>query len=466
MYPKRYGKNKGKSSQILCDGLEECVTCPSHHLADDAFLAMFPVMTVPLIVTAGYGAVLLIGTLVSAVLLIRRRSYQPIKFRSAIFILLGAAGAFSISIFLVGASLCTQTSAADTCSAIFCSNVEWVLWISYALLLGSYFLRCFRVILLHMSRQGLDARAGRSYQAINRDSDSSPMVLKESTLLVYFAAIVVITGAVKLALQLSQLDEHFGGYGCEEAHLSYGAQAVGVLEVIACLVCILKLRTIRDDFGVTSELSVVCATWGFSTVLLVLILLLKSKIDQGNEDFYLTMHTVTICVRNAVLIAVSLVVPALRASPFVTLWSHYDALTSLDSVLRDRTCMKYFRDFLMAESNVSLFLCWVEIELYKDLDEHKDDMTSAAVAIYQKHIREDAEFFVPIDSYTRNQLEQRMQMQKHADVYMFTELQQELYNIMAAEFPRFHLSQQCRACLTALEDEESLKNMLQQSQMI
>jgi hypothetical protein len=93
--------------------------------------------------------------------------------------------------------------------------------------------------------------------------------------------------------------------------------------------------------------------------------------DSITSTAYLQWHAGIICVRNMAVFIVSVAWPvhlSFAANPFVPLWSNCDALRSLESLLKDIVCIQYFRHFLTRNpSTVQYILCWVEIELYKDM---------------------------------------------------------------------------------------------------
>ena len=89
-------------------------------------------------------------------------------------------------------------------------------------------------------------------------------------------------------------------------------------------------------------------------------------------------------------------------------------------------------------------LCWLEIELFRDLEDH--DRRVEAERIFEKYITHGSVMEVHIRPDVRRRLQGNV-YHGEARVDVFEEVQQELFDLMNSEFPRFLASEQCRACL-------------------
>ena len=72
-------------------------------------------------------------------------------------------------------------------------------------------------------------------------------------------------------------------------------------------------------------------------------------------------------------------------------------------------CMEYFRQFLLAEGVLEYILCWIEIEIFKDYCETQEDidghLTEDALRIYDRYLRDNTEFEVPVSDGARKAIE-------------------------------------------------------------
>jgi len=150
--------------------------------------------------------------------------------------------------------------------------------------------------------------------------------------------------------------------------------------------------------------------------------------------------------------------------PYVPLWSNCDALRSLDTLLRDIVCIQYFRKFLAIESTADFILCWVEIELFKDLG-YVDGLKHHAKRIYDKYLAPSQEFSMRLNSWAKNKVSEAIESDR-VSLEVFEEIQHEIFEYMNAQFPKFLASDSCRECMQQLESEEHLRDVLEKSDMI
>ncbi len=110
-----------------------------------------------------------------------------------------------------------------------------------------------------------------------------------------------------------------------------------------------------------------------------------------------------------------------------------------------------------------LILCWVEIELFKDLP--ADELYSAAYRIWDKYLGPNAELQVACTPQTKKRVLDDIETE-HVSPQTFDATSAELFAAMNAEFPKFLASDACRECLQQLESEEHLREILSRSDMI
>ena len=112
------------------------------------------------------------------------------------------------------------------------------------------------------------------------------------------------------------------------------------------------------------------------------------------------------------------------------------ALCSLDTLLKDIVCIQYFRNYLMSVNRVEWILCWVELELFRDLDPaDTEQLAVQARRIYEKYIQLGAELEVHLSPSSVHMLTREVHMGT-PDLTCFEEAQFELQQLMEAEFPR------------------------------
>lgn len=164
---------------------------------------------------------------------------------------------------------------------------------------------------------------------------------------------------------------------------------------------------------------------------------------------------------------------------FVSLWSDYSALHSLQALLSDIVCIQYFRAYLLHQHMSADYLsCWLEIELFNDLArtlaEGRDGMTDAtsarlrphAVRIYDKFLRPGSERMLRVVSDTARQGVVDSINNGRIAEETFSQVQGEVFAVMNSSFPRFKASIFHQQCLAELERDRQLRNVLEQSGMI
>jgi len=402
---------------------------------------------------------------------------------------------------------------------IFCGPAQWSLFIANCVVIATYMVRCLRLVRIfkqhdeawaseeeaadaalqaHVNADdALGQRPSPAHmlaQPIMEDSHTvsgmtdvisrkrGPQVYTERYLLFLILLFVGVACLIRGIVSLSGVDVTFTGFGCRGGRPRIWAWlAIDLAEILLLLYAIVKLRAIRDDYvasyGMTTELITVCVVWIVCSVGLGVVVFLHTS-HAASEWFgpggglsrsaYLEIEASLWAVRNISICFTSIVWPVLQSysNSFPPLWSNCDALCSLETLLRDITCIQYFRNYLMSINRVEWILCWVEMELYRDIDPMDTDMLNlSARNIYEKYIQLGGEMEVRLSPAVVHGVTREVHV-GFPSVDCFAEAQTELMQLMEAEFPTFLSSPSCEACLRELEREEMLRDVLEKSGMI
>lgn len=467
--------------------------------------------------------------LLSLALLVQRREVQPIKYRGVSLLFVSGCAIYLAwvwhMLFLMyevseSGTRRDADAAPEGLRQYFCGEWQWILWICNALIMGGYFLRSFRIIKIfhdHTSwvsplslQQQLNGEGNMSNVAaasssmnaggssiiglslgnpVLSNSQANLLSLSGSTrkldnriyteryMLKLLFALLVVVSVIKVILDRTPYPVVYSGFGCHTAQV-WGWLVVDLLEIAFLLAAIWKLRTIRDDYGICSELITVCVIWIVCSVGLGVSIFLRKGSSvhwfggsQLGLEAYLEFQASVWSVRNIAIFFTSISWPLIQSyyNSFPPLWSNCDALCSLETLLKDIVCIQYFRNYLMSVNRVEWILCWVEMELFKDLDgdEEADAELIAAQSrrIYEKYIQLGSELEVHLSPSIVHVVTRDVHVGVPS-LSCFEEAQRELMQLMENEFPRFLSSPSCESCLHELEREEVLREVLEKSGMI
>lgn len=344
-----------------------------------------------------------------------------------------------------------------------CDVWNWLVWVLYPMVVAPYIIRSYRIVrIFHVN----------SDVVIINPRYWNKLVIRESTLVKTFLFTLACSITARGIFFFSQEQFDLPAWGCGNTAMPMFTICLNLLEICASIYVIFRLRSIRDDYGISFELITVSSIWFLTTVASIFTLLMKTGTIPLNNRLarydYVKVQSALVIARSAMMLFVSVVWPVFQtySSPFIPLWSNSDALRSLDTLLKDIVCIQYFRTFLSMEAEVEYILCWVEVELFKDFADDPESLRIHAGQIYDKYLKYGAEFEVDVGLSPMQRQELLRYINAQPDARIFDEIQHELYNIMNTEFPRFLASESCRQCLQELEKEEHLRRVLEQSDMI
>jgi Regulator of G protein signaling domain len=410
------------------------------------------------------GSGILAFVLSTLVMLVLRRDEQPVKFRGPWLLLVMSFGLLVPTSWLL-IFLIDYRAEHFMSHEKFCDMGEWMVWLAYPAVVFPFALRAYRFWRIFRLKN------------IQRLADDATywnrLVTTEGFLLRILFVILLLISLVSVCNVALDWNVHVARFGCGGDDQS--AWVIGhTVEVLILFAFVWQLRDYRDDYGMGSEFRAVRLVWMLAAV----AQFISSSLHEGsavnrffgnsasiNVNSFREMNALIVIIRNLAVFIICVMHPVYCtfADPFVPLWSNCDALRSLESLLKDILCIQYFRAFLTDVGGVENILCWVELELYRDIDD-EDEMDTQAGRIFDKYVHPDAELEVQVSLKLRQRIEKEFMAGPHPD--MFRELQQELYILMNHDFPRFLASSYCSACLRELEREEHLRRILEQSNMI
>jgi hypothetical protein len=273
-----------------------------------------------------------------------------------------------------------------------------MVWVAYPLFILPYLLRSWRLHHIfqsaHLERLLEDPNYWRK------------LVCTEGSLLRILVALVILFAMVQVTSDALSWNLEVVGLSCGQGGVAAWL-AIHAAELALLAYALIRIRDQRDDYGVMAELRVVSVTWmlALCAQFVVQVFSPESTLNRWfraptlGADAFEEADALIVIARNMIIFAVSVVWPVYLtySDPFVPLWSNCDALRSLESLLRDIICIQYFRNFLAQERRVETILCWVEIELFQDLDD-QDELGLQAMRIYDKYLRSGAELEVSISA--------------------------------------------------------------------
>mmetsp|Transcript_13728 Transcript_13728/g.33561 ORF Transcript_13728/g.33561 Transcript_13728/m.33561 type:complete len:573 (+) Transcript_13728:154-1872(+) len=152
--------------------------------------------------------------------------------------------------------------------------------------------------------------------------------------------------------------------------------------------------------------------------------------------------------------------------------SSCQSLTSLASILQDINCMQYFREYLMSLSQVEILLCWMEIDLLRDVS--PSTVALHAQRIWEKYLTAHAALGVTVSNAAHVSAQKRLEelrsitgsgpeannLRCGLQEVVFDDVQRELFDQMKSVYGPFLVSIQGRACHERLERQEILQKAL------
>lgn len=440
-----------------------------------------------------YAVLYVAAVLVGASLLLHRRKIQPLMYRNAVMVFLSNLGAFVISGWSFFYLRC-RFDPSEWCESFICDfEYNWIVTFGYVFLIVPYLLRGWRVLkvlqVAHKSDQNQqllqDDGGGNNSQISQNDTNShlsfsskywDKFIVSDRKLLLWFMGICMISTLVFAILELLGIGVAFYGGGCTDSMsvLLYILWNIG--EVAACGFFIWHFRKLRDDFGITFEITMIMATWFITTAILGILALIGKGSGISNTNF-LDANCACMLARSLSVLIFSMLTPLYDSfyGDVVYLSSSCASLQSLDAMLTDMICIRYFRAYLEKESHPEYIYLWLEVEMYKDIERdllETDGKTTgdssvrqeqAARDIYRRYLVSGSDLFVPISKNVVRLLEASMDRGGHVD---FRLVQQDVFQKMNAEYPRFLSSDECRRLIQHLSHEENVQEVMRQSGML
>uniref|UniRef100_A0A7S2TKW5 RGS domain-containing protein n=1 Tax=Lotharella oceanica TaxID=641309 RepID=A0A7S2TKW5_9EUKA len=376
---------------------------------------MFAIVLLLLLWTAIYT----IAFLLCSIVLYAQREQQPIKFRGAWLIFLSSVSCFGL----------TATHAAiffrdekGFQKSTYCAAEAWIEWLCYPGFILPYFLRVARGLWIDQAvaralgdrvghGSGVSSAAGgaggdgvgagrwhdsavftallggRRYgggafarELLEPEERAAPRLTEGQLLLAAFR-IGVFLAFIKITVDLAvfctvggTFGEQTGGFctgGDAWTNMMYGAVHLTEATILAKMMRSLKTDWMGARFYRKKEIGIFLVIWVTAALLMGTIAILEwSGVDRINYDFVsfgimMVRNTLSFGVSHAWIVILSFDgnLAQRHAQPF----SNCQALTSLETVLGDITCMQYFREYLISLSQVETLLCWIEIEMFRDL---------------------------------------------------------------------------------------------------
>jgi hypothetical protein len=324
------------------------------------------------IVLLAFLVLLSIPQIVSIVMLMQRREHQPIKYRGVWLLLISGTAIFIAwsyyLLFLVyqlgNSADDAQKSGPSGLRTYFCGDWQWLLWICNGTIMCSYFLRSYRILKIFHDHTSNWVSPLSLQQQLNADSVShttqsntagislgNPLlsgsnlgmsvtthsrkldrrIYTEKYMIQLLVAFLVVLVVIKVALDQTGHRLIYNGFGCGEQAI-WGWLATDLFEIACLLVAIWKLRTIRDDYGIATELQTVCVIWIVCSAALGLSVFLRRSSNMhwigGSTmglDSYLEFESGVWAVRNFAIFFTSITWPLIQSfyNSFPPLWSNW-----------------------------------------------------------------------------------------------------------------------------------------------
>jgi len=320
-------------------------------------------------------------------------------------------------------------------------------------------------------------------------------VLTERTMLKWLAVTLVGAIALKAMLQAFNLEEGLG-FGCKGSIVAIIPLIFNIIQLALGAFLLFVFRHIKDDYGAAREVTLISGMWVAATVIEIIALMiatasLPTDWADMNARTYGVVHGICHLLRALFILGTCGIWPLYQTytTQFVSLWSDYSSLHSLDALLYDMVCLNYFHAFLLNEQMSADYLsCWMEIELYNELalslakaEIEEEGLTNEdidkkaryfpqlrlhAMRIFNRYIAPGCEKELKlITEATRQRLvsDLNLGLTNH---HTFDRVQGECYAVMNSCFPRFKSSIYHRKCLADLDRDEQLRSVLEKSGMI
>jgi len=164
---------------------------------------------------------------------------------------------------------------------------------------------------------------------------------------------------------------------------------------------------VRDEFNISTELKIVCASWA----VLLLPWLLINLVAQA-QDKNTPFPTVYLLIAWTVISQfASIWWPTYRSffdTPEVNFEEQFDVLNSFDSVLNHQASLETFKEFLVSDISVENLTFYLDVESFKGIT-NKDEIVMRSVEIYLKYFKAGAMFALNLDSEVINPIQKHIQ---------------------------------------------------------
>ena len=255
----------------------------------------------------------------------------------------------------------------------FCGDYQWILWMCNCTIITCYFLRSYRILkifhdhshwvsplalqqqlnsehsgpvtagLAHVTNHGSSATTSatrllmvpthgtRSWCCWNGTPLTSGRIYTEKYLLKLLLFILVILVGIKLGLDHSSHPVIYSAFGCRESTV-WGWLIVDGVEIALLLIAVWKLRSIRDDYGLSTELTTVSVIWILCSIGLGIAVFLHHSgtthwFDGSSLGWkaYMEFQASVWAVRNFAIFFTSITWPLIQSyyNSFPPLWSNW-----------------------------------------------------------------------------------------------------------------------------------------------
>jgi len=343
-----------------------------------------------------------------------------------------------------------------------CTTWEWLETFGYLTLLTPYILRSYRIIKIFNG-----STVDQQTEPRNWDS----LVVKESYLFRIYFLVITCAYLLKVIITYSkQGNVILSDSACGDARPMFWL-LLNILEFFFVCYIIFKLRSIRDDYGISRELIAVSAILIIVAVAMFVAYAIKgmdpaSWFTTTDSSTFLYYHASFSSFRSLALFFVSIVWPVFQTyyrSFDPPWWSNNNALSSLDTLLKDIVCIPHFRKYLDGQGLSAYIECWVEIALFKDLE--GSALHDHAQRIYDTFLNDKAKFGLGVSQWSKNDVRRAFE-ERTVTKDTFNDVQDQLFEFMNEQFPKFLESEYCLECLRQLEHEDRLRDILVESDMI
>jgi uncharacterized membrane protein len=279
-------------------------------------------------------------------------------------------------------------------------------------------------------------------------------IVPETSLLRSAALIVFILASAKGLLMYEQIQDWIG-FGCNGV-FPVTWLGISLIQMISAIAIIISLRHLQDDYDASLSLLIVSGLWiSIPCLELITMIAVSSSMpwdwnwSSRDSTSHTSLSSKTIAdihsgfmlASNCVIFTFTALIPLYRSyeDQCVTLWSSYDSLDSLDALLKDIVCIKYFKAYLSDVQAAEYILCWVEIELFKDMVEVEEDQVALKAYVnrlFDKYLDRNSELEVKMVSIASRKRLANMIEQGYIFAHTFDEIQEEIYQVMHNHYPR------------------------------